>query len=464
MRMPLVFEKFVRVVRAHSLLDRGDRVLVAVSGGADSVALLSLLLEVRAQFELDLIVAHLNHNLRGKASDEDEEFVRILAQDLGIRFISERIPAEDVKARGSGLENWARERRYAFLSKAAAAVNSQRVALGHTMSDQAETFLMRLFRGSGSVGLSAIPYKRDVFIRPLLSIQRKEILEYLKCRGISWREDASNLDTQYLRNRLRQELIPSLRDRYNQRIVPQLATTADILREESEALQCWATEVFDREAVVEGSNVSWNVDTLLSLPAGLQKRLLRLSFEKTALGNHRLSAQNVASIMELLSTGKSGMSVETGFFRCFREFNCLRLEAVPPFTPEDFCYPLSIPGRVDLYQTGTCFEASLDPSRRDSVVLNRWELLLSREELEEGFCIRNWKPADVYFAPGASSPKRVADMFAEKKIPRRCRASSPVVVLAGRVVCVRNFPICSDRVEQTEQRALVVIEERNQTK
>ena len=97
MRMPLVFEKFVRVVRAHSLLDRGDRVLVAVSGGADSVALLSLLLEVRAQFELDLIVAHLNHNLRGKASDEDEEFVRILAQDLGIRFISERIPAEDVK-------------------------------------------------------------------------------------------------------------------------------------------------------------------------------------------------------------------------------------------------------------------------------------------------------------------------------------------------------------------------------
>ena len=464
MRMPLVFEKFVRVVRAHSLLDRGDRVLVAVSGGADSVALLSLLLEVRAQFELDLIVAHLNHNLRGKASDEDEEFVRILAQDLGIRFISEKIPAEDVRSRESGLENWARERRYAFLSKAAAAVNSQRVAFGHTLNDQAETFLMRLFRGSGSVGLSAMPYKRDVFIRPLLSIQRAEILEYLKRRGMSWREDASNLDTQYLRNRLRQELIPILRDRYNQRIVPQLATTADILREESEALQCWATEVFEREAVVEGNNVSWHVDTLHSLPFGLQKRLVRLSFEKTARGDHKLSAQNVASIMALLSAGKSGMSVQTGFFRCFREFNRLRFEVAPPCVPEDFCYSLAIPGRIDLAQTGTCFQASLEPSQRDSVVLNRWELRLSPEELEAGFCIRNWKPADVYFAPGASSPKRVADMFAEKKIPRRCRASSPVVVLAGRVVCVRNFPICSDGVEPTEQRALVVIEERNQTK
>ncbi len=213
--------------------------MVAVSGGADSVALLSLLLEVRTQFELDLIVAHLNHNLRGKASDEDEEFVRVLAHRLGTRFISEKIPAEDVKAREGGLENWAREQRYAFLSKGrSGSVHSQKVALGHTMNDQAETFLMRLFRGSGSVGLSAMSYRRDVFIRPLLSIQRQEILEYLKLRGIQWREDASNLDTQFLRNRLRQELIPSLQDRYNPRIVPQLAATADILREESEALRC----------------------------------------------------------------------------------------------------------------------------------------------------------------------------------------------------------------------------------
>ena len=135
--------------------------MVAVSGGADSVALLSLLLEVRTQFELELIVAHLNHNLRGKASDEDEEFVRVLAHRVGTRFISEKIPAADVKARLGGLENWAREQRYAFLLRAAGSVHSQKVALGHTMNDQAETFLMRLFRGSGSVGLSAMSSRRD---------------------------------------------------------------------------------------------------------------------------------------------------------------------------------------------------------------------------------------------------------------------------------------------------------------
>ena len=458
MKVPLVFEKFIRAIRTHALLDRGDRVVVAVSGGADSVALLSLLLEVRTLFELDLIVAHLNHNLRGSASDEDEEFVRDLAHRFGTRFICERIPAEDVKTGGSGLENWARERRYAFLSRTAFSVHSQKVALGHTVNDQAETFLMRLFRGSGSVGLSAMSYKRDVFIRPLLAIQRPEILEYLRTRGISWREDTSNQDTQYLRNRLRLELIPSLENRYNPKIVPQLAATATILREESEAMRCWAAEVFDRRAIVEQDSVSWDVDTLVSLPAGLQKRLIRLSFER--ITGHSLSAKNVVSIIELLGRGKSGTSLQTGLFRCFREFKRLRLEGVPQPAPVNFCYALRIPGQIELPETGTCFEARLEPSHQNSGVLNRWELFLSREELEAGFYIRNWEPADVYFVPGANAPKRVAEMLAERKIPRRCRASWPVVVMAGKVVCVRDFPVSPGRTVQTREQSLVIVEER----
>jgi len=462
MKTPLVFEKFIRAVKTHALLDRGDRVVAAVSGGADSVALLSLLLEVRAQFELDLIVAHLNHNLRGKSSDEDQEFVRILAHRLGARFICEKISAEDVTTRKESLENWARERRYAFLSKAAGAVHAQKVALGHTMSDQAETLLMRLLRGSGTVGLSAMSYKRDVFIRPLLSIERHEILEYLKLRGVTWREDASNLDTQFLRNRLRQELIPSLKDRYNPKIVPLLAGTAAILREESEALRYWVAEVFDREAMVDGNRVIWDVNTLVSLPSGLQNRLVRLSLERLIPGNHSLSAQNVASIIHLLGEGRSGKFVQTGHYRCSREFNRLLLEAVPPPAPEKFCYALRIPGRIELPQTGTCFEAKLEPSPQDSVVLNRWELFLSKTELEAGFFVRNWEPADVYFTPGANSPKRVAEMLAQTKIPRRCRASWPVVVLAGRVVCVRDFPFCADNSVQGREETRVVVEERSQ--
>jgi tRNA(Ile)-lysidine synthetase-like protein len=263
---------------------------------------------------------------------------------------------------------------------------------------------------------------------------------------------------------VRQELIPSLQDRYNPRIVPQLAATANILREESEALRFWATEVFDREAVIEGNSVCWSVDNLVSLPSGLRKRLIRLSFERMAPGGHSLSAQNVASIIELLSEGKSGTSVQIGYFRCFREFNRLRLESLSPSPPENFCYALRIPGRIDLPQTGTYFEARHEPSPPNSFVLNRWELFLSRAELEAGFYIRNWEPADVYFPPGANHPKRVADMFAEKKIPRRCRTSWPVVVLAGKIVCVRDFPVRSVGIIRTPEQALVVVEERSQGK
>ena len=462
MKAPLVFEKFIRAVKTHTLLDRGDRVVVAVSGGADSVALLSLLLEVRAQFELDLIVAHLNHNLRGQSSDEDQEFVRILAHRLGAGFICERIPTEHVSTRNESLENWARERRYAFLSKAAGAVHAQKVALGHTMSDQAETLLMRLLRGSGTVGLSAMSYKREVFIRPLLSIERHEILEYLTLRGVTWREDASNLDTRFLRNKLRQELIPSLKDRYNPKIVPLLAGTAAILREESEAMRYWAAEVFDREAIVDGNRVIWDVNTLVSLPSGLQKRLVRLSLERLIPRNHNLSAQDVASITHLVGEARSGKFIQTGHFRCFREFNRLLFEAAPSPAPEKFCYALRIPGRIELPQTGTCFEAKLEPSPEDSVVLNRWELFLSKPELEAGFFVRNWEPADVYFAPGSNSPKRVAKMFAQRKIPRRCRASWPVVVLANRVVCVRNVPFCTADTVHAREDTRVVVEERSQ--
>lgn len=457
-----VFEKFIRGVKANALLGRGDRLVVAVSGGADSVALLNLLLEVRAQFGLELIVAHLNHNLRGSSSDEDQEFVCTLAHRLGIRFICEKIDSEAVVARRENLENWARKQRYAFLSRIAGEVRAQKVALGHTMSDQAETFLMRLLRGSGTVGLSAMSHKRDIFIRPLLTIERHEILAYLKILGITWREDASNSDTRFLRNKLRQELIPSLKDAYNPKIVSLLAGTAVIVREESEALQLWAVEIFDREAIVDRTGVTWDINSLVSLPVGLQKRLIRLSFERLVPGSNGLSAQNVGSIIHLLGKRRSGKFIQTGVFSCFREFNRLRLEARHPVAPRRFCYALRIPGRVALPQTGTCFEAGLEPSPEGVVVVNRWELFLTKTEMEAGFYVRNWEPADVYSEPGSDSPKKVATLFAERKIPRRCRSSWPVVVLKHRVVCVKDFPFSADNPVQGREETRVVIEERSQ--
>ena len=423
------------------------------------MALLTLLLEVRPQFDLDLIVAHLNHNLRGNSSDEDQEFVRTLADRAGVRFISEKIPTQKVVERKGSLENWAREQRYAFLSETAAGVHAQKVGLGHTMNDQAETLLMRLLRGSGTAGMSGMSPRRDVFIRPLLTIEHREVLEYLELRGVDWREDDSNLDTRFLRNKLRGSLIPSLRD-YNPRIVQVLAGTATILREENEALQYWARDVFDRAAILDRDTVNWDVDFLVSLPSGLQKRLVFLSLERLLGRGYCPSASDVASIINLLREGASGKLAQTERFRCLREFNRVRFETAPLDSPAKFCYPLPIPGRIALPQTGTCFEARLEPSPHDAAVLNRWELFLSHAELEAGFCVRNWEPADIYSGPCGATPRRVAEMLAEKKIPRRSRASWPVVILTGKIVCISDFPTHPDM--SSPERTRVVVEERGE--
>jgi tRNA(Ile)-lysidine synthetase-like protein len=241
-----------------------------------------------------------------------------------------------------------------------------------------------------------------------------------------------------------------------------LACTADVLREESEALQHWAVEVFRKEAVTDGHRIVWNIDTLVSLPIGLQKRLVRLSLGQLMDGKHFLSAKNINSVMDLLGEGRSGRLVRIGMCNSVREFDRLVFEAVAGSPPWKFRYALPIPGRVELPLTHTWFEAKLDCPPADSTVLNRWELYLSKTELAAGMLIRNWEPADVYFAPGMASPKRVTDMFAQRKIPRQRRVSWPVVVLNDRVVCVKDFPSSGVIPAQVGEKTRVVVEERSQ--
>jgi tRNA(Ile)-lysidine synthase len=321
-----VFEKFIKAVKSHRLLDPGDTVIVAVSGGADSVALLHLLLGIRKQWALDLIVAHLNHSLRGQESNDDELFVRELAARHQMEFICEKVSDVEISTRRGNLENWARNRRYDFLHRCAAKCRAERIGLGHTRSDQAETLLMRLIRGSGTAGLSAMPPKRGKLIRPLMYLQRPEIQGYLNTRVISWREDASNQNTALLRNRLRHELIPYLKEAYNPKIVRTLSKCAQILGEDAEALRYCVAMLFDQMADFDGRKVVWNVGHLLPHPIGLQKNLVRYSIMRLAAEGACPNSSEIASVIDLLQKGKSGKSFRTRTFRCLRSNQTLAFE------------------------------------------------------------------------------------------------------------------------------------------
>jgi tRNA(Ile)-lysidine synthase len=267
--------------RRHDLWRPTTRVVAALSGGADSVALLLLLRDLHVAGELLLdCAAHLNHAIRGAESDGDDEFCRVLCDRLAVPFVARRIdvPASAQHDRVS-IEVAARRARHAFLSEVRESRGADVVATAHTQDDQAETVLLRIVRGAGGRGLAAIRPQRGHLIRPLLSITRDDLRRELAARGQEWREDATNADLANPRNRVRHELLPYLQKHFNRSITQSLARLADLARADESWIEGLVDEQSRGVVRVEGGLVSLNVSGLRALPEGLARRVVRHALE-----------------------------------------------------------------------------------------------------------------------------------------------------------------------------------------
>jgi len=225
-----MINKVKNAIQKHGMLDKGERVIVAVSGGPDSIALLKVLAMISEEYGLTLITAHLNHGLR-KEADDEEQFVRRVSREMGITLESKKSDINSLKkGTGRSIEDISREVRYRFLNEAARKHDAHTIALGHNLNDQIETVLMNFLRGSGSEGLKGmLPARDSLYIRPLLGISRREILSFIEFHKIQYVTDASNTESLYLRNRIRHSLIPQLK-KYNQNLEKSLYNMADIMR------------------------------------------------------------------------------------------------------------------------------------------------------------------------------------------------------------------------------------------
>ena len=236
-----MIEKVKETIKHFAMVEGGDHLLVAVSGGMDSVALLHLLMALREPLDIQLTVCHLNHSLRGEESIRDEEFVRSLAESLGLAFEGGR---EDLRAitreRDGSLQEVARAVRYAFFEEVALRTGATKVALGHTSDDNAETVLMRFIKGSSARGLRGIPPVRERYIRPLIETGRGEVETFIRERGIEYVEDSSNRTMNYLRNRIRGELIPFIEEKYNPNLRETLNREASVIARDDDYLSCEA--------------------------------------------------------------------------------------------------------------------------------------------------------------------------------------------------------------------------------
>lgn len=441
----MLTKKAREFIEDKALVAPGDSVLVAVSGGADSVALLHVLFELRDELDLTLTVAHLNHGLRNAAADEDSTYVNRMCEDMGLAC---RVEIVDTLAFADSsklsVEEAARKLRHDFLRKTAAGEKHGRVALGHTMDDQAETVLMRLVRGAGVLGLSAMrPMSEGLFIRPLLTTSRPEILEFLSSRGIPYREDLSNLDRTFLRNRIRHELLQILREGYNPRIVELLCSHASVLGEAEDYLHQTAVAALERCVLRETQeNIELELSTFLSYHTFIQGYILRETYRRLCGSLRNLDFRHVASLLRLASSGQSGNSVDVpsgvsawldGKTLLIGSRVLRRSEIVTPkflvrLEPGDAVWLPEISLRIES-KTFRKEELSDDFTRGEPD-----QVFFDSEELEPPFTLRNLNPGDRIAPFGMEGSKKIQDLLVDMKMPRPERRKLAVFCDRSRIL------------------------------
>lgn len=431
-------------LRTHALVRPGDRVGIAVSGGADSVALLRALLELRSELGIVLSVVHLHHGIRRAEADADAQFVADLANsfDLPLHLERANVPAHSEKEKLS-LETSARELRYAFFKRLLEADACDKIATAHTLDDQAETVLLRILRGTGTRGLAAIPPLRDAspqlaarIIRPLLATRRAQIETYLHSLHQPWREDATNQDPRHLRNRIRHQLLPQLERDYNPALRQSLVNLAEIARAEE---HYWNDELSRLAPLLTQHDDALLLDRprLLALPLALQRRLLVDLADWLDLPIH---FDDVEQILRLAAHPGSEHTFENGWqVESTKPALEIRRTSDPSESP---CYEavLPVPGSVDL-PISLRLQASIIES--DEASRYNAAALLRQDQLESPLRVRNWRPGDRFWPVGTKQAEKLKRLFQQHHIPSGARSSWPVVLSGETIVWVRDFPVAS---------------------
>jgi tRNA(Ile)-lysidine synthase len=484
------------------MLRAGERVGVGVSGGADSVGLLLLLLELREKLGIVLSVAHLNHKLRGAASEADEKFVRRLAAKDGLEFYGESV---DVAARArrekANVEDMGRRARYEFFARLVAEGKVDAVAVAHTADDQAETVLAHILRGTGLAGLGGIHPETESVVRPLLGIRRAELRAYLRSKRQKWREDASNQDTARTRARIRKKLLPLLEREFQSGVVEHLGSLAEFARQDEEFLELLAREhceglarrtkidgrisvkdllrpIKGQKLYTEGAESAENTER--KNQEALTKRILRRLIEEKKSGAGQITARHIAGVLDLARRGENGKAVQLpGGVDVRREGDDLV-----------FCGNSSRPAR----QQGSKHEASkasaaeyeykidFDNLKSGDVILrvpqvqcvfrlrvidwlakrgdtSKSGAVLDRDRLRSPLVLRNWRFGDKLQPAGHQKAHKLKRLLNEKRVSRWERDGWPVLTSGGVLVWARSFPVGAEFAPNEGTRTGILIAE-----
>ena len=482
--MEALLKQVLETVLKFGMISSGQRVAVACSGGADSTSLLLILEKLSIPLGCTLSVCHFNHQLRAEESDADEQFVRRLAERLQVPLYIKRADVRRVaRSAGANLEETARELRTAFLISLTETGKADRVAVGHTADDQAETVLHRLVRGTGTRGLAGIyPVVQGKIIRPLFQSRRNTLLDWLTARQQSWREDASNQDLRYTRNRIRHQLLPLL-SQFNPRIVETLAASAEIARDEEAFWQDYLQPILLQSTRKFKGKIQIDIEKIREAPPAVARRVLRWATATVAqMGQHAvnidsagtpyrkrgkalpLDALQIEQLLRLACAKQSGRMMSLpGNMAAGKEFTRLTIARVEDLNPkrQGFSHQFRVPGKLKVPEINTLFAFKLVPWGTDEARYNQeGNVLLESRIAENPLTLRNWQPGDRFRQKGHQRRRKLKELFQRFRIPQNERQGWPVLLSGDEIVWTRGLEIAEGFSPQRQSSHAILIQER----
>lgn len=451
-----------RTIKRYNLIDIEDKIVVAVSGGPDSICLLHVLHSLMKEYKLQLFAAHLNHNFRGLDALMDAQYVANFCEELNIiSFIKSENVSRYAKEHSLSDEEAGRILRYEFFDEVAERVGATKIAIAHNQNDQAETVLMRLLRGTGIQGLTAIHHGRGRIIRPLLDVNRQEIEDYCLINKLSPRTDDTNLEPIYHRNKIRLELIPYLQEQYNPNIIESLAKTAEILKKDNDFMEeaAWAEYQQVRLLAREGC-LELSIEGINKLHHALQSRVLRLATGELVGKKEALEFKHINSIIELIQKNETGKKILLPMGIIVKiSYNKVI------FTTEDqeddgaFHYELLEEDRIIIDEIKGEITTKV-VMRSDVKIISREKYIkyFDYDKITKNLNVRSRKKGDRFWPLGLVGSKKLKDFFIDYKIDREKRNQIPLVCDGDEIMWVVGYRISENYKITNETKKILVIE------
>lgn len=431
-----LFERVANRNKKESLVENGDRIVVGFSGGPDSVFLVEMLLKLREKIDFDIVLVHINHLLRGKEAQRDEDFSINYGKSKGLKVFARKINITSLgKEKGLSLEEAGREARYSFYKEVLEKSNSNKIALAHNKDDQIETFMFRLTRGTGLSGLEGIATKRDRYIRPISEIYKSEIVNYLDENNISYCIDSTNLENEFTRNSIRIDLIPFIEKRYNPKFKDKIFSLIEEIRD---------INIFIEKEIEQFSyNETINIESILKFPKSIRGKILSKYLYKYGLEVNRKKISLIESILE--KGGSQEISLDSQYI-LKKEYNILKIQKINLIKNNIEEVTFTIPNKIKYgdyiieaeyvergEQNKNCFYTNL--------------------KLGDTLIVRGRKDGDKIIPTGMKGEKKLKEIFINEKIGKEKRDSIPLIVHNGNIVWIAGVR-GNEKYNSTEKRCI----------